>query len=109
MADKDVSTGSCCPHHDVYDGQGPQDVIPKPETFDGILDHDDQEEDGDGDDDDDDQDDDQHDDDVDDDGDDDLCAPMHASIQPNSISGSMSELQFFSDLIKIVLIFFFIH
>ena len=43
MADKDVSASSCCPHHDVDDGQGPQDVIPKSESFDD----DDQKEDGD--------------------------------------------------------------
>ena len=87
MADKDVSTGSCCSHHDVDDGQGPQDVIPKSESFDD----DDQKEDGDDEDDDSDQHNDQHDDDDDGDGDD-LWAPMQASIHPNSISGSMSEL-----------------
>ena len=42
---------------------------------------------GDDDEDGDDEDGDQHD-------DDDLCAPMQASIHPNSISGSISELQF---------------
>ena len=89
MADKDVSTGSCCAHHDVDDGQRPQDVISKSESFDEILDDDDEGYDNDGDD--------QHNDQYDnnDDGSDDLCAPMHASIQPSSISGSMSELQFF--------------
>ena len=86
VADKDVSTGSCRPHQDVDDGKGPQNVIPKSDDdrrmvsgdsgFNGEN------------------------------GDkrmvtvvlmvkmviDDLCAPMHASIHPNSISGSMSEL-----------------
>ena len=65
---------------------------PSTHIYDDLLDDDDQEEDGDGDGGD------QHDDDDnddDDDDDDDLWAPMQASIQPSSISGSMSELQFF--------------
>ena len=92
MTDKDVSTGSCCSHHDVDDGQGPQDVISKSKSFDEILDENYWEEEGDDEDDDNDGDD-QHSDQYD--ANDDLWAPMHASIQPSSISGSMSELQFF--------------
>ena len=83
MADENVSTGSSRPHYDVDDRKRPQDVVAKSELFDENIDDHEQEEDGN----DNDGDGDQHD-------DDDLCAPMQASIHPNSISGSISELQF---------------
>ena len=130
MADEDVSTSSRRTHQDVDDGKRPQNMIPKSEQVDEILeqhcrppiheynqkqepkelwlwdelayleilDFGDQHDDG---------------------NDDDLCAPMHASIHPNSISGSMSELQFlhfwifinptdssFLDLISVIQILF---
>ena len=88
VADENVSTGSCCSHYDVDDRKRPQNVVPKSESF--YVSFDDQWKNRDGDDDDEHDQHDQH--------DDDLCAPMHASIHPNSSSGSMSELRF--DLIS---------
>ena len=107
MADKDISTGSCCPHHDVDDGQGPQDVIPKSKSFDEILDENYWEEEGDDEDDDNDGDD-QHSDQYEADDDDDEMTFARQCKPPSSPAPSQGRCPswYFSDLIITILISF---